>query len=118
MDVKYQLEVDIATRELQRYEHLSREPEQTGEFDEEHEDDDVDFNFLTHRVATMFVWRLSSDSTISLSARHHFKFYRDWIVPATNQKRHDNLTLLRLGFKQKLLTNLSARLDGIHPRKK
>jgi len=111
MDVKYQLEVDIATRELQRYEHLSREPEQAGEFDEEHEDADVDFNFLTHRVATIFVWRLSSDSTISLSARHHFKFYRDWIVPATNQKRQDNLTLLRLGFKQKLLTNLSARLE-------
>ena len=111
MDVKYQFEVDIATRELQRYEHLSRELEQTGEFEGEHEDDDVDFNFLTHRIATMFVWRLSSDSTVSLSARHHFKFYRDWIVPTTHQKRHDNLTLLRLGFKQKLLQSLSARLE-------
>ncbi len=115
MDMKYQFEIDIATRELQRHERFSRESEQTAEFDSDDDDDDdeVDFNFTTHRATTMFVWRLFSHSSVSLSARHHFKFYRDWIVPTTDRKRRDNLTLLRLGFKQSFIQNLSARLEYI-----
>ena len=113
MDLKYQLEVDTATRELQRHERLPREPEQTGEFEEEDDDDDVDFNFTTHRAATMFVWRSSSHSSVSLSVRHHFKFYRDWLVPTTNRQRRDNWTLFRLAFKRELLSDLSSRLEYI-----
>jgi hypothetical protein len=113
-DLRYQFEIDIATRELQRYERFSREPEQVGEFeDDDDDDDDADFNFTNHRVATIFVWRLAKSSSVSLSARHHFKFYRDWIVPQTDKKRRDNLTLLRLGFKQNLIEGLSARLEYV-----
>ena len=112
-DLKYQFEIDIAIRELQRHERFSREPEQEGEFDDDDDNDDVDFNFTNHRIATLFVWRLASHSSLSLSARHHFKFYRDWIVPTANKKRRDNLTLLRLGFKQRLLEQLSARLEYV-----
>ena len=114
MDWKYQIEFDIATRELQRQERFSKEEKYTGELEGEHEDfddeEDVDFNFLTHRVATMVVWRLFSNSTVGLYARHDFKSYRDWLVPATNRQRHDDLTLLRLYFKQKLFSSVSARL--------
>jgi len=114
MDWKYQLEFDIATRELQSQEHIFREAEQPGEFDDDEDFDDdeyeVDFNFLTHRVAAMLVWRLFSNSTVGLYARHDFKFYRDWLVPTTNRQRHDDLTLLRLYLKQKLFSRLSARL--------
>ena len=110
MDWRYQFEVDIATRELQRHERLPSEPEQTSEFDDDDEVE-VDFNFYTHRVGSMFVWRMLQRSTVSLSARHHFKFYRDWIVPTTNKKRRDNLTLFRIGFKQDLLEHLSTRLE-------
>jgi len=115
MDWKYQIEFDTATRGLQRQERFSKEVKQTSEFEGEHEDFDeeeaIDFNFLTHRVATMLVWRLFSNSTVSLYARHDFKSYRDWLVPTTNRQRHDDLTLLRLYFKQKLFSNLSARLE-------
>ena len=115
MDWKYQLEVDIAERELQRRERLARELEQSGGFERGHDDDDddedVDFNFTTHRVATLIVWRLSSHSTMSLSARHDLKSFRDWPVPKKNRQRRDNWTLLRLFLKQELTSNWSARLE-------
>lgn len=115
IDWKYQLEFDTATKGLQRQEHFSNQDERTGEFEGEEEDfeeeESVDFNFLTHRVATMLVWRIFSNSTVGLYARHDFKSYHDWLVPKTNRQRHDDLTLLRLYFKQKLFSNLSARLE-------
>jgi hypothetical protein len=114
MDWKYQIEVDIAERELQRHERLAREREQTGEFGGEHDgddDEDVDFNFTTHRVATLLIWRLASKSTASLSARHDLKSFRDWLVPVKNRQRRDNWTLLRLFLKQELAPSWSVRLE-------
>ena len=112
MNLKYQFEIDHATRELQRLEHFPNEPEQGGEFDHSDGDRDAtDFNFLTNRFAAMFVWRLGERSNLSLSARHHLKSYRDWVVPTVDDKRKDNLTLIRLGFKLILRESLSARVE-------
>ena len=112
LNLKYQFEIDLASRELPRHEPLSREPEQRGEFGHhDGDEDDVDFNFANHRIGSFFIWRLAPRSNASLAARHHFKLYQDWIVPETGIKRRDNLTLLRLGFKQNLRDNFAARLE-------
>ncbi len=112
LNLKYQFEIDLASRELPRHEPLSREPEQRGEFGHhDGDEDDVDFNFANHRIGSFFIWRLAPRSSASLAARHHFKLYQDWIVPGTGSKRRDNLTLLRFGFKQDLRDNLAARLE-------
>lgn len=112
LNLKYQFEIDLATRELPRHEPFSREPEQEGEFGHHDRDaDDVDFNFANHRIGSLFIWRCAPRSSASLSARRHFKWYQDWIVSGTGVKRRDTLTLLRLGFKQNLRDNLAARLE-------
>ena len=111
LNLKYQFEIDLATRELPRHEPFSQEPEQGGEFVHHNDDaDEVDFNFANHRIGSLFIWRFTPHSNASLSTRRHFKLYQDWIVPGTGAKRRDNLTLLRLGFKQGLRDNLAARL--------
>jgi hypothetical protein len=114
MDWKYQFELDIATEGLQRQTGFPRWEEQTGEFEGEYEDfdgeEDVDFNFMNHRVAVMLAWRLFSRSTVALYARHDAKFYSNWLVQATNGQRHDNLNILHFYIKQKLFPGLSARL--------
>ena len=112
MNLKYQFGIDRATRELQRREHFPNEPEQGGEFDHNDGDNDAtDFNFLTNRLVGVLVWRLAENSNLSLSARHHLKSYRDWVVPIKDDKRRDNLTLIRLGYKLDLRENLSARVE-------
>ena len=112
LNLKYQFEIDLATRELPRHEPFSREPEQEGEFGHhDHDADDVDFNFANHRIGSLFIWRCAPRSNASLSARRHFKLYQDWIVSGTGVKRRDTITLLRLGFKQNLRDNLAARLE-------
>ena len=112
LNLKYQFEIDLATRDLPRHEPLSREPEQRGEFGHhDGDEDDVDFNFANHRTGSFFIWRLAPRSSVSLAARHHFKLYQDWIVPGTGSKRRDNLTLVRFGFKQDLRDNLAAMLE-------
>ena len=62
-------------------------------------------------MGSLFIWRFAPRPSASLAARHHFKSYRDWIVPGSGVKRRDNLTLLRLGIKQDLTHNLAARLE-------
>ncbi|MFC1717245.1 hypothetical protein ACFL6S_26525 [Candidatus Poribacteria bacterium] len=114
MEWKYQFELDIATEGLQRQTDFPRWGEQIGDYEGEHEDSDdenVDFNFMNHRVAVMLAWRLFSRSTVALYARHDAKFYEDWPVPGRNGQRHDNLSLLQIYLKQKLFSNLSARLQ-------
>ena len=112
LNLKYQFEIDLATRALPRHDPFSREPEQEGEFGHhDGDEDDVDFNFASHRMGSFFIWRFAPRSTASLAARHHIKSYQDWIVPGTGAKRRDNLTLLRFGFKQALTHNLAARLE-------
>ena len=112
LNLKYQFEIDLATRALPHHDPLSREPEQRGEFGHHDGDgDDVDFNFASHRAGSFFIWRFAPRSNASLAARHHFKSYQDWIVPGTGAKRRDNLTLLRLGLKQDLSEDLGARLE-------
>lgn len=114
MEWKYQLEVDIATEGFEHLTGFTRWEEQTGEFEGEHEDfddeEDLDFNFINHRVAVILAWRLFSRSTIALYVRHDAKFYEDWPVSGTNGQRHDNLSLLQIYLKQKLFSGLSARL--------
>jgi len=114
MEWKYQIEVDIATEELEHLTGFTRWEEQTGEFEGEHEDfdeeEDLDFNFINHRVAVILAWRLFSESTITLYVRHDAKFYEDWPVSGTSSQRHDNLSLLQIYLKQKLFSGLSARL--------
>ena len=110
-NLKYRFDIDLATRDLPRHESFSREPEQGSEFGHRDGDaDDFDFNFINHRIVSLFIWRLTPRSNASLSARRHFKFYQDWTVPGTGSNRRDNLTLLRFGFKQDLLDNIAARL--------
>ena len=112
LNLKYQFEIDLATRELPRHEPFSHEPEQEGEFGHHDGDaDDVDFNFANHRIGFLSIWRLAPRSNASLSVRRHFKWYQDWIVSATGAKRRDDLTLLRLGVKQNFRDNLAARLE-------
>ena len=112
LNLKYQFEIDLATRELPRHEPFSHEPEQEGEFGHHDGDaDDVDFNFANHRIGFLSIWRLAPRSNASLSVRRHFKWYQDWIVSGTGAKRRDDLTLLRLGVKQNLRDNLAARLE-------
>ncbi len=112
LNLKYQFEIDLATRELPRHAPFPREPEQRGEFGHQNGDaDDVDFNFANHRIGSFFIWRFAARSNASLAARHHFKLYQDWIVPGTGTNRRDNLTLLRFGIKHDLRDNLAARLE-------
>ncbi len=112
LNLKYQFEIDLATRELPRHEPFSREPEQGGGFGHHNGDaDDVDFNFANHRIGSLFIWRFAPRSNASLYARRHFKLYEDWIVPGAGTKRRDNLTRLRFGFKQDLRDDLAARLE-------
>ncbi len=110
-NLTYRFDIDLATRNLPRHESFSREPEQGGEFGHRDGDvDDFDFNFINHRIVSLFIWRLTPRSNASLSARRHFKFYQDWTVPGIGTNRRDHLTLLRFGFKQDLLDNIAARL--------
>lgn len=114
MEWKYQFELDIATEGLQRQTDFPSWGEQIGDYEGEHEgsdDEDVDFNFMNHRVAVMLAWRLFSRSTVALYARHDAKFYEDWPISGTNSQRHDNLSLLKFYIKQKLFSGLSARLQ-------
>lgn len=115
MEWKYQLELDIATEDLQRQTGFPRTGEQAGEFEGEYEDfdddEDMDFNFMNHRAGMLLAWRLFPQSTISLYARYDSKFYSDWPVPTTNKQRHDSLILLRIYLKQGLFSNVSARLQ-------
>ena len=110
-NLKYRFDIDLATRDLPRHESFSREPEQGGEFAHRDGDvDDFDFNFINHRIVSLFIWRLTPRSNASLSVRRHFKFYQDWTVPGIGANRRDHLTLLRSGFKLDLLDNIAARL--------
>ena len=115
MNWKYQFELDIATKGLQSQTGFPRLKEQTGEFEGEYEDFDYDedknFNFVNHQVEVMLAWRLCSQSTMALYARHDSKFYSDWLIPMTNSQRHDNLTSLQIYLKQRLSSDLSLRLQ-------
>jgi hypothetical protein len=117
MELGYQMELDIATEDLQRPIDFLQKDGRTGEFEDYdddfdgEEDEDMDFNFLNHKAIAMLAWALSSRSTVALYARYDAKFYSDWPVPMTNKQRHDNLILLRIYLKHKLFSGLSARLQ-------
>jgi len=115
MNLRYQFELDIATKALQSQTGFPRLEKQTGEFEGEYKDfdfdEDKDFNFMNHQVEVMLAYRLFSRSSVAMYARHDSKFYNDWLVSMTDSQRHDNLTLLQIYLKQRLSSDLSLRLQ-------
>ncbi len=108
----YRIEVDVAVRELQAQERFQREPEQTSRLgDDDDDDDEVDFNFVNHRPSISVVWRFMPRTSLQASTRHYAKYFRDWVVPDTSDKRRDNLTLLRLTLKRSFDSMWAAQVE-------